>query len=739
MKILLSPEKIEKIAQNIINKKEWVNLTPEFPNLRGVFSEKWGDPNDPDQQINNFINYFPTENQVILNIKMYNKIKKKGEEKFYFPIWKYINLKDILNTFQEINNNSICSFFNLKAEKNKQKYKELSIDKKKQIIIDSYNMIIKEIQIVFPKLKRLIETKEIIIGCKEFHDKIREVFRHIYDEFMYFISSFTKNVYYIKPVIVGQSIGIDYRKKYFEELEIEVDDNNRLKDKKGLIDISLSNDYLYHNPFEKVPYTRSLVKFYLKHIKALSRQDIARISKTICMRIIKDYYKDYYNKIKEVYFYFKGRWFDPELLNFRLHMFLNAESDSKKDINFHSMLLSKRYVMAHIEANVYKYAIKNKKELFDRIKKDLLEYFAKNSDHSIQYYKDRLSNKDIDMIIKGYAYRQPRDFIITENVIYYTIPRGGLEFLGIYMYINKLKKRNYTIMTEIVTDKYELLSKLDKLKNKLSKKINQIKQEQYKDQFSSKEIIIEIQNIIKDIKEIKQEIDQYKPNTLERGYDFLINQDEIQKIYLIDDYFSSGDSIYQLYTDIIDHFRFHELSKEEQNKIINQKLIMISITKRRNLDKQFYNDPYNSASYISWAFDTNTICSSRFPSFFNILQKSYYGIRTEDIRSITAIFPKIKQIIKAKEKNKKIKVKLGIEERQLGMYKEGKYTKVSEQEYFQRKYIDNNWLNNLTITAIFPHSIADGQTERLLRMLYGHRFLHSIKSEVKLLKNMIKN
>lgn len=54
-----------------------------------------------------------------------------------------------------------------------------------------------------------------------------------------------------------------------------------------------------------------------------------------------------------------------------------------------------------------------------------------------------------------------------------------------------------------------------------------------------------------------------------------------------------------------------------------------------------------------------------------------------------------------------------------------------------RFYLDRYWLKNMRITIAFPHSIADGDSERLLRLLYGERFQHSIKRRIIHLKNLL--
>lgn len=758
MKILLTNNKLEKITKNfleeykeledfrtkLLEEEEWVSFIREYPNLRGVFASRWGDPSKPKEQLDNFINSFPTEEQVIVIIKLYKSLKKYQEtqvdledEIFFFPIFKYNSYIEILETFRT-EMDSLERTLNLRTDI----YDKLEFNQKMKILRNSYNISCTELQRVFPDLQTLKPR------TPPFHRKARKNFKKIFDEFELLIDNF--DVYIIDYLVykgILSETSLIYMQSEIREiknLNPSIKGNNLVLEKLNYEEVLL-NDYLYFKSFRfsKPPNTREFVKFYLKHIKTLSRQEIMKICKIIGIKIIKEYHPEYYKKSKEVYLYFKDRWFDPELEIFRYNMFEKAIFNSKKDINFHSFLVN-RFDSEHIPSKVFfelKYT--DWEHNIQYIREKIIEHFQSTLAHlgkdpnDIIESLNELSDKDIKMILTGYQTPLPKEFILIHNSLYYAIPRGGLEILGIFMYANKLKKSNYTALTDITIQEDKIKQIIKKLNYELSdaKKYLKIRLQNKNKQLAIKDIkqvIKEIEDTIKQLEEIqemtKESIDLSKQ---EESFNTELPHKFINKIFLIDDYFASGDNIFNLFQNIQQHFQFEDF-------MIANMIEMISITKRRNLSRKFpAKGKYDPSAYISKAFLSSQVKYRYFQDFFKILKDSYYYYLTEDIRAIIKIFPKIKKVFNGKKQ-----VKLDNKTEQVSVIKvhiggEG-YTKTSEQEYFETEYITKDWIDQLLLTVVFPNSIADGESERLLRLLYGHRFLHSIKRNLKILKILLK-
>lgn len=736
-------KKIEDFRKDLLEEEEWISFVREYPNLRGLFDSRWGDPSKPKEQLDNFINSFPTEEQVIVIIKLYRSLKKYQEtqinledDRFFFPIFNYDSYVAILEKFRT-EMASLEKTLNLQTNI----YDKLEFNQKMKILRESYNMSCAELQRVF------LELQDLKPRTPPFHRKAREIFKNIFNEFELLIFHFDVYIidYLVDKGILSETslIYMQSELREIKNLNPSIKGNNLILEKLNYEEVLL-NDYLYFKSFRfsKPPNTREFVRFYLKHVKTLSRQEIMKICKIIGINIIKKYHPEYYEKSKEVYLHFKDRWFDPELEVFRYDMFENAIYNSKKDINFHSFLINRfgpehfpSKLLCELKYTDWEHNIEHLRENVIEHFQNVLAFLGKDPSKIIESIKE-LSNEDIRMILTGYNNPLPKDFILTHNSLYYTIPRGGLEMLGIFMYANKLKKSNYTAFTDVTIqeDKIKRILKLLKYDLSEAKKFLKFRLKDKKDLAIDdiKRIIREIEDTIKQLKEIeemtKESIDLSKE---EVSFNIELPHKYIDKIFLIDDYFASGDNIFNLFQNIQQHFQFEDF-------MIANVIEMISITKRRNLSRKFpTKKDYDPGAYISKAFLSSQVKYRYFKEFFNILKKSYYYYKTEDIRAIIKIFPKIKRILNGEKQ-----VKLSNKIEQFSLIKTfiggENHTKTSEQGYFETEYITRDWVDQLLLTVVFPNSIADGESERLLRLLYGHRFLHSIKRNLKILKILLK-
>ncbi len=248
------------------------------------------------------------------------------------------------------------------------------------------------------------------------------------------------------------------------------------------------------------------------------------------------------------------------------------------------------------------------------------------------------------------------------GVLFYTVPRGGLEVLGIFLYANNINKDVVPIYSCIYFPVDIIIKKLEKMK---AQGIDED----------------EINKIIEWLQEFGTNVEEVPVFGTEVGHE------EITYIFLIDDYFASGHHVRK-------HFK----------QVPIQKIKAISITKRRDL--KYLKEASHSSVY----------------NFSKVLTTSYYGILTEDVKVIYELFPEIKRVLKSEIE--KIDTK--------NIRKEIFY------EYFGGVNININreWIDNVTITCVFPHAIADGKTEALLRLLYGDRFKHGIRERLSFLSNI---
>ncbi|MBD3194564.1 MAG: hypothetical protein GF317_05870 [Candidatus Lokiarchaeota archaeon] len=749
MRILVSNKSLEKLRrfeENLLKEQEWIPYINKYPNLRGTFdSSKWGSSQNPKKQLEKFIRSFPTEKQVITILKLHNYLRRYNENneklcdhRFYFPIYQYRWYIKILHQFRNIGY-SLQRLFLLSTNKYDT---NLTHKQKLRIIRESYEMSCNALRQAFPE-----ELGGIPINTPIFHKKALEINKEVLAKFetIYEFNHRIINYLNLKRILSKTSIiSLKQSLRTLNSIEHSIKEDTLILEDLNYKEINL-NDYLYFNPYsktqisQKVSYTREFVKFYLRHIKALSRQEIAILCKKIALKIIHDYHTQQFEVLEDVYRHFKDRWFKPELKLFKEDMFTYnqirnlIDYNYKKNINFHMFIITFAripHILEDIISNVGDYL---EEKHIEELRDKLLHYFFKNNDLDIPFeeYEEKINDEDIKMMYWGYFYKKYRkhQLVLYEDSLYYTIPRGGLEILSIFMYVNHLLKRNYTAMTEISGENKEaLIERLKQLK-KILKYTNK----------SQLEDAIE-----KAIKEIDYLIKEALPNILtryrvEKSHYSEILHNKIKHLFLIDDYFASGAQGYRLFKNILNHFDIESETLYRRKEFLKNRLDLISISKRRNLNKKFDMKKGDKcpANFTSHTFTEDIVAEDIFNDFIKCLSNSYFGIQTEEVRSIITIFPKIKKVLEGEKRvalNDNIKKQFSDPK----MFKDKPIcTRVTEAEFFDREDIDKKWIDNLIITIVYPHSIADGRTEHLLRELYGNRFLHSIKENIKILKILL--
>jgi hypothetical protein len=629
MRILLTKSDLEKIREKALENYEWIPYIEEYPNLRGVFSRKWGDYKNPKVQLKNFLNSFLYEKEIFLLYKMQRR-DPIGINAIYFPLYKY---KDFETAVAKIS--------------------DLSPEIPTDVIERSIIATIHEIAKVYPQLKiQLYKTKSDFITI---YPKVSEFLQKKIDIFY-----------------------IHHKKWRFYSFE----------------NISLKNiDSLYLNSADNILYTREFVEFYLKHVRVFSRQDIFRICEFIGQKIIRKYHSDFYDNSKEEWKYLEDK-IDKEKFQILKRDIFKSNSPS-----FHQYLLGiitfteESQIAVPLLNLCYKYVNYGESGIsIETVYNAIYNYFSDESGIPEKFFSDNLFVSDLEYIIYIYGREKPSSFIFDSEILFYTIPRGGLEFLGVFLYANNIAKTKYTNITKISLEIEEIIEQLILLKNKM--KVNEI---------DYKEIVEEITDIIEELSDTTDEEKQIKT---EIGVWGSIHHDNLDTIFLVDDYFISGSNIKLLYSMINRHF---------DRVIQHVQLELFSISKRRNIAKYIKG---NIAYY-----------GSNIDLFLTFLNKSFYGILTEDILAIYKLFPKIKKITNGEVDKVKLDNEFSIK------YSEKYYS--TEKNHFSIEYINKNWIDKLIITIALPHSIADGETENLLRMLYGERFRHSIRNRIIFLKNLL--
>lgn len=718
--LLLNTTELYKAGESFIKSlDEWIPYSKKFPNLRGNFSEKWGDPNNPDHQIDNFIHSFPTEEQIITILITKNTLRKYEESedyneidlidhRFYFGIYYFTNYDNILNVFRRMNGN-LQDFFNLKTN-----IYDIELDEtpllKLRILRNSYELSCKRLQEVFPKLQ---EEK---LYTPSFHKVARNIFTEMTNRYKdlfsieFKIRQYLKNTDFLSPKQINDITKYDMN---IYDLKVSIYKNNFIL---GVFDnkkIPIKDYiYFYHSIRykDKCFYTREFVEFYLHHIKVLSRKEIFIGSRIIALKMVERLYPRYFAKCKKQWKQLKDKINNPEFRQIKVYNF--RRTDIK--INFYNFVLKREsYIGPSIPNEFFETSSVEKKKWYKLVADKILSYDAYKS----TYFLSNLSDLDFEAIMQM-CFMTPVPRNIFSHCMLYTIPRGGLEVLGTFMYANSIDKLKVPILSWAINVNRP---KLIELVNHLLDILNE----------SNKDYILN------KLFELRELLSNDSISYSEKSY-FSLTFTDIKYIFLIDDYFASGENMIHLYKLIFSRF-YHENIINERiemfpEKLSNRKIHLISMAKRFNLGRFIGHNAYYVHPTLSNTIDDDDDLDQLFNVYYRTLQDSFYYITTHDIRSIICIFPKIQQILQAKLQNKKIKVKLSTEDTH-NLF--GFMGSTSEQEYFQRKYIDNDWVDKLIISIVFPHSIADGESERILRMLYGERFTHSVRKEVDYLKNLL--
>lgn len=724
---LLNTTELHKVGESFLKSlDEWIPYSKRYPNLRGTFSEEWGDQNNPDQQINNFIQSFPTEEQIITILITKNTLRKYDEaednteidlidHRFYFGIYYFKNYDDILNVFRKMNG-FLQDFFNLKTDIYDKELEGTPL-LKLRILRNSYELSCKRLQEVFPRLQ-----KEKLY-TPEFHRVARDIFTEITNTYKDLFSIEFRIIYYLKftDFLSARQINdiIKYNMKNIEDLKVSVYKNNFVL---GIFDnkqIPIKDYiYFYHSLRynNKCFYTREFVEFYLHHIKALSRKEIFVGSRIIALKMVEKLYPKYFERCLMQWKQLKDKINNPEFRQIKLYIF--RKRDIK--INFYNFVFKRK---AYQGPNFETSSIDDKKR-YKFVADKILSY----NDYKTNYFLSELSDSDFKAIMQM-CFMTPVPENIFSNCILYTIPRGGLEVLGTFMYANSIDKLKVSILSwAINVNRCRLIELTNYLIDNLSIFVSSRSDylSEYKKNF-----------ILNKLYELRALLGDDSLEYSEKSY-FGLTFTDIKYIFLIDDYFASGENMIHLYKLIFSRF-YHEniiIERVEMfpEKLSNRKIHMISIAKRINLGRFIDHSAYYIHPTLSNTLDDDDDLDQLFNVYYRTLQDSFYYIETHDIRSIICIFPKIQQILEAKKHNKKIRVKLD-DEKTHNLF--GFMGSTSEQEFFQKEYIDNDWVDNLIISIVFPHSIADGESEKILRMLYGERFTHSVRKEVDYLKNLL--
>lgn len=636
MRVLITKEQLKEIGKKAFEDMEWLSYVKEYPNLRGVFSERWGSSTNPDQQLQTFIDYFLTEQEVL--------------------------------------------FF----------------------------VLLKQNRVILRDRIREDELEAFLKSDPLHKERLLKIYPFLNDKSLTDITLFLNNKYEKLHSILF-TLGAD---KKMPTILQYLDPND--------IDKLYEEGFLNH---ENVIYTQEFVKFYLKHVKVLSRNEIFQICQKIGQDLVRDYHREYYNSCKKEWEYFKDKWDLPGFEVFKQDMF------KRKKPSFHQYLINKS------TSNVLEWWISEMMNVFDLTdlstykQFDLMcEYFSNvlitKFDRAVgghkkrkMYFRRNLTDEDFEWISRAYHTTRPDDFILSHRLILYSLPRGGLEILSIFMYANNIDKSSVPAISQFYFPLDEIYKQIDKLAIKIQTEDN--KEDLVKELGELKEII---SNLLEGEYRPAKGFKPKDPCIMEEGFfRSEMAHDEIYSIFMIDDYFASGQNLWLMFTTLYEHFL------KEIDMVDN--MFPIAISKRRNLGRNNYPVEY-IAKLMRYKKRTQEDMEALI-AFESIFDHVYYGIQTEDVQTMYLIFPKIKRILSGDRDNvllsrKRIK------------FNDELYS--TEAIFFEckDKPIDKEWIDNLTITVVFPHAIADGKTEELLRMLYGERFRHSIRERIRFLSSLVR-
>ncbi|MBD3197960.1 MAG: hypothetical protein GF317_23120 [Candidatus Lokiarchaeota archaeon] len=675
---MLSIKKIKHFVEKAIKRtekhpKEWIPHLEDYPNLRGYFDKKWG--KTPEEQIKNFINsYLEIDDILLLRDMIYKKPTQEYPDSYYVPIYSYSTKKDLYEEYLPI------------------------------------------VEYLYGHTRDQLE-RDLDLTIKRIKNLYKELQNANYKE----IYEFIKKKYEIRDINTAYKRDIEY----------------------------INRDNIY----KKYVYTKEFVEFYLKYVKTLSRQELFRGSQYIALKIVKAIHPEYFKKCLKQWGYIKDKINTAPFINLRKEV-LGYRSFRKTNKTFYDFVMNRKTEDDSISYVITKYS---KGEASFSESRDCVLDTLYSEKYDRAYFEERLTHKDYIKLLDIFITRRPSiDDFVFNNCVFWTIPRGGLEILGIFLYANNISKDQIPIISQYTTDErqIEFINHINKLQDKIQSIIrweNAVLDSLSMEKTNKEKLIEMLKDLLGDLVRIFLDLKEVKRKTSFRpipyanmAFDGSIRLLENEKyFFLIDDYFNSGANMILLYN-IIYHYLSSVLKERDESdpeKLTDRKIHLISISKRLNLGKY---DPILAEYYYHETLE-RAVNESRhllrvFNTYYHALGDSFNYISTQDVKTIFKLFPLIKKVLSGEIVDlidtkiefpyspiRSIPKFLGFKLTE----KQKKETKDEKNRIFNKKF--REWIDNLIITVAYPHSIADGEAEYLLRELYGSRFKHSARKYIETL------